>query len=810
MPAKKSFSFKAKRTNTLLISELAFSLYHLSTKRYYFCKYRFQNNDKIMRTKLLLCILTISFSGAILGSNFQKIIIEKNAHPAVRSAAEIMARKLGIPSDSIIELTKVVLPSHGEIVLDYAKASSEQIKFIGSDPQQVKYDGYIARFDTDRALFVGKRPRSLLFAAGDVVWWKNKNSGVYLRQPAFEHRNCNIRENDVAELVTYLGTNTLLVNGMAKSDYITLEEKFPAIFQSLSPESQERIRRNKERAIKQGERYAKLCHDADVDFYPFLYGNDIIRWSKGLTEAIYKVYPSVKGTRATLSWEKASLCPSEPKTWDLVRAYVDECVKVMQGDGFFVTFWDWYGINCQCEKCKANGLNHFDNQLKKCLGEYMATMEPLKKPVIIRTWSSGVPHWSNLENVTTGGTEMQWVHAPGYGSFSGSPESVWGKAITDLPSSLSFQVKVYYSDCFPDAQYNPLIGQTGNHRCISEYQITGQTTGNFYFPASNVRHTAWTMKKNLELTGANGGVSLFWGATKQSQFKVFDDIANSVNYFAWRQLSWDPATPVDEIWMTWATEIYGNEAAPFIVDALKASEYAADNTFSTLGFGSDTNSGFSSDVYTREVRLMYTNRYYLPEYKKFLEPTLENIERVKKQKESVLLTIDTMKKAIEKAHQFLKPEQYTELTTRIQWMEDVAKAYQALDVSYWRFRYLRYLYEMRTTDPSQMNDLAKAYDEIMDLSKSMFAFAPEMKFSCYNVPLGDLHKKLGLGSPVSLMRDIYARSRGYVEDIVGPDYLPESVLRKEVRRPAMEREAEKNLSKPTVPPSQSGTESENN
>jgi hypothetical protein len=33
------------------------------------------------------------------------------------------------------------------------------------------------------------------------------------------------------------------------------------------------------------------------------------------------------------------------------------------------------------------------------------------------------------------------------------------------------------------------------------------------------------------------------------------------------------------------------------------------------------------------------------------------------------------------------------------------------------------------------------------------------------------------------MHEIYATSRGYVEDIVGPDYLPREWIRKEVIRP---------------------------
>jgi hypothetical protein len=732
----------------------------------------------------VVCLIVLGLN--IHAGNYQRIIIRKDAHPAVRSAAEILARKLNIPVQSIIEQSSLTLPTEGDITMDCGKAETEQLKFLSKDPQTVDFDGYLIKFDGNRALVFGKRPRSLLYAAGDLHWWKDRTSGLYVRQPAFEHRNSNIKEENIgiADMVATLGVNVLFFSRMSRIDFVTLEDKFPEIFNALSKEEQDQLHKHKEEAIKASQKYLTLCHNADVDYYPFIYGNDIARWSPEMMKAIYKVYPKLQGERALQSWEKASLCPSEPKTWEIIEAYMEECSRIYNADGFFVTFWDWYGIYCQCDRCKASGMNTFPEQLKKCLGQYYEAMSRLGKPVIVRTWASGVGHWTTIASAD-GVVENQWVHAPGYGGFSGSPQDIWGKVISDVPAGLSLQIKSYYSDCFPDARYNPLIGNTGKHKEIVEYQITGQTTGKFYFPASNVYHTSSTMKKNLALIGKNGGVSLFWGATGQGGFNLFNDIANSMNLFAWKEFSWDVNADPDKVWNAWAEPIYGKEASPFIIRLLKASEAATTGTFSVLGFGSDTNSGFSGNVYTREVRLMYTNRHYLPEYRKFLEPTTENIDRVIKQKNDVMLTIDTMKLALNNAKPFLKPEQYSELSTRVNWLSDIASAWRELDVSLWRLRYLRYLYEMRTTDPQQMKEIAKSYDNIAALRKTMFKYEAGIKFSCYNQPLGESGsaRGIGLGNPESLMHDIYAISRGYVEDIVGPNYLPSEWVRKEVIRP---------------------------
>lgn len=743
--------------------------------------------------KYLYSVFLFSLLGfSAMAGNFTHIVIKKNAHPAVHSAAVILAVKLNIPSSAIVEKANVSIPAEGEIVMDYGKASPAQLKFTGKDPHTVELDGYLIKFDGNKALVFGKRPRSLLYAAGDYHWWKDKNNGLYVRQPSFQHRNCNIRgEDNIAELVAYTGVNVLLVNGMAKSEYVTLQDKFPQLFNLLPKDEQDRLLKNKQRVTEAGRHYAKLCHDADVEFYPFLYGNDMMRWSPELLKVIYRVFPETKGVRAASSWEKASLCPSSPKTREIIDAYIDECAKTYNGDGFFVTFWDWYGLYCQCDRCKASGMNTFSSELEKCLDEYYKTMEKLHKPVIIRTWASGVGHWSNLTS-GDGTTEYQWVHAPGYGGFSGSPQDVWGKVIDKVPAPVTMQIKAYYSDCFPDARYNPLIGQTGNHRAIVEYQMTGQTTGRYYFPAVNVDHTSRTMKKNAGLVGQNGGVSLFWGATGQTGYDPFKDMANSINLFAWKEFSWDVNADPDKVWKNWAESIYGKEAAPFIIQALKASEFAVNNTFSALGFGSDTNSGFPGNIYTREVRLMYTNRHYLPEYRKFLEPTLANIDSIIRQKEKVEQTIDTIKQLLEKAKPFLKPDQYSELATRFGWLGNVAAAYKELDVSYWRFRYLRHLFEMRATDPQQIKYIADSYDKIMAGAKTMFQFDPALQFSCYSGTLEEInrHHKISLGSPVGLMREIYAASRGYVEDIVGPDYLPSEWIRNEVIRPSESKKTE--------------------
>jgi hypothetical protein len=214
-----------------------------------------------------------------------------------------------------------------------------------------------------------------------------------------------------------------------------------------------------------------------------------------------------------------------------------------------------------------------------------------------------------------------------------------------------------------------------------------------------------------------------------------------------------------------------------VIKALQLSEEAVNRTFSTLAMGSSTNSDFAHTIERRETLLKYTNRYYLPEYAKALEPTKENIQRVIDEKAECLQKITEMFAELELARPFLKNAQFEELRTRFDWLRQFAMASAHLDESLWRYRYLRYLASMLTTDPEQLKYLAQNYDAVKEDQKRLFRFDPAQKFSCYSTPLGQLKIAPSLGSPVPLMKELYDHSKTLIESIVGPDYLPAEARR---------------------------------
>jgi hypothetical protein len=136
-----------------------------------------------------------------------------------------------------------------------------------------------------------------------------------------------------------------------------------------------------------------------------------------------------------------------------------------------------------------------------------------------------------------------------------------------------------------------------------------------------------------------------------------------------------------------------------------------------------------------------------------------------------------MCRELELAKPHLKQEQAAELATRFDWLREFAVCAKALDESLWRYRYLRQQAELLTTDPEQLKFLAQTYDVVQAHRRTLFRFDPAQKFSCYDVPLGQLPAKPSLGSPVALMRELYDASRLCVESAVGPDALPAAWLR---------------------------------
>ena len=400
-----------------------------------------------------------------------------------------------------------------------AASANELVSYQLAADLPLKHDGYIVeRLGTgngERARFVVKAEtaRAFLYANYESNRWMNARSYPFVRDPHFKTRALDVSRSPepLRDWIAATGANTVY--------------------------------------FKRGRPNAKRlreCAALGVDAYSFLYGCDAAKWNRVRYEEFVAAHPSAKGVSPEKSWEKGTLCPSDAAT----AAFFGEAVReiaVPEVAGVVVCLWDDYGLNCACDRCKANGFEgNWGRQVAFAVKAWEDALKPLKKILIVRTWSSGASHWLGDE----------WVHAPGYGGPSGEPLSVWGEAMRKAGTGVLFQTKVYNADCQPNPPFSALL-QVAPRRDIAEWQITGQTVGRQYFPAPVVAQTARQFARVKDLVSPEGGVMLYAGTYKRDGYAALSDRLNSVNLHVWRQLSWDPGEDVNALWREWAELLYG-------------------------------------------------------------------------------------------------------------------------------------------------------------------------------------------------------------------------------------------------------------
>ena len=341
-----------------------------------------------------------------------------------------------------------------------------------------------------------------------------------------------------------------------------------------------------------------------------------------------------------------------------------------------------------------------------------------------------------------------------------------GQAFAASDPKTVFQTKVYNADCQPNPPFSFLLGRATGRTEFAEWQIAGQTVGLQWLPASVVDHTAATMRRAAKLVGADGGVALYTGGYNCSGYEALDDIANSVNVYAWRRLSWNPNEDVNAIWRDWSEKVYGAKGSVMVAEALRLSERATAVSFSPLGLGAPTESRFAGNVSRREDLLRYTNRQYLPEGKAALAPTRENIVRVVAEKDAALAQADEMLRLVKGAAPQIDAAQAKELILRIGWLKTHLVVTRALDGALWRLRYLRAEGQLGRTDEKVFGEIERDFETVRRESPNLFAHDADLKLSGYRGAVGD--REISLRSPIPLMRDIESEARKVVERFVGP------------------------------------------
>ena len=553
----------------------------------------------------------------------------------------------------------------------------------------LKHDGYVVERtgSGEKVEFVVKAgtKRAFLYANYESNRWMKAESYPFVRDPHFRMRALNVSRTrePLADWIAATGANAVYLK-RGRPDAKTLRE----------------------------------CAELEVPAYAFIYGCDAAKWNRKRYDEFVAAHPSAKGETPPHSWEKGTMCPSDPATREFFIEAVREIAKEVELPapprtvgaagrrtslgvaGVVACLWDDYGLNCVCERCRKNGFRgNWGRQVAFAVGAWEEALKPLGKTLIVRTWASGASHWLGTE----------WVHAPGYGGESGEPLSVWGEAMKRAGKDVLFQTKVYNSDCQPDPPFSALL-PVAPRRDIAEWQITGQTVGLQCLPASVVDQTARQMRRAAELVSPEEGVMLYAGTYKRDGYAALSDELNTVNYHVWRQLSWDPKDDVESLWREWGERWHGADSDAYIA-AMKASEKASVVAFSPLGLGAPTESFFANSVDRRESLLRYTNRFFLPEGKSALEPTLENVARVTAEKDAAIAELDKALSGLRGAS--------AAVAERFAWLRAQLVVSRALDGALWRYFYLRALAKEGKTDAKVLAEIDADFETVRRHGKEL-------------------------------------------------------------------------------------------
>ena len=556
-----------------------------------------------------------------------------------------------------------------------ARLEIKNLKFDGNvlyqlaDNLPLKHDGYVVDKSTVGLVVKAAEKRAFLYANYESNRWMNAASYPFVRDPHFKFRALDVSRSPepLKDWIAATGANAVYLK-RGRPDARRLRE----------------------------------CAELDVPAYGFLYGCDAAKWNRERYDEFVAAHPSAKGVTPPKSWEKGTMCPSDPATREFFAAAIREIADSPVA-GVVVCLWDDYGLDCVCDRCKKNGLaGDWGRQVAFAVKSWEDALKPLGKELIVRTWASGASHWLGDE----------WVHAPGYGGDSGEPLSVWGEAMRTAGEGVRFQTKVYNADCQPDPPFSALM-PVAPRREIAEWQITGQTVGLQYLPASVVGQTARQFGRVKRLVSPEGGVMLYAGTYKRDGYAALSDDLNSVNIHVWRQLSWNPDDDVEALWREWAVPRHGAKTEA-VIAAMKSTERASVAAFSPLGLGAPTESFFANSAERRESLLRYTNRFFLPEGIAALAPTKENIARVVVEKDAALAA--------------LKGD-----GEWFGWLSAQLEVSRALDGALWRYFYLRELAKSGATDVAVLSEIDADFEAVKRRREQLCP---------------------GLGSPIPLIRDI--------------------------------------------------------
>lgn len=154
-------------------------------------------------------------------------------------------------------------------------------------------------------------------------------------------------------------------------------------------------------------------------------------------------------------------------------------------------------------------------------------------------------------------------------NFLYEPKEVeyFNEAVKKLPKDILLMAKTEPHEFDPFYPADPNHGSFGGKREIIEIDLGIEEALNLHASYAQVDYIQKFVKRAKEkgMAGMIGRARFYWENPFEEQHEI--------NLYAFSRFMQNPDLPADSVWFGWARKHYNSQAAPYIVSALKRTEY---------------------------------------------------------------------------------------------------------------------------------------------------------------------------------------------------------------------------------------------
>jgi len=274
------------------------------------------------------------------------------------------------------------------------------------------------------------------------------------------------------------------------------------------------------------------------------------------------------------------------------------------------------------------------------------------------------------------------------------------KALDGLPDDIIVMSKDTTHEFDPFYPFDPLHGETGKKRQIMEIDLGVEkalSSQGAYAQTDYIRRDV-LRAQDKGLVGAVGRARLTWD-------EPFEDM-HEVNLYAFARFMQNPGLSVDTVLDDWAAKRYPAEAVPYIVSALKRTEFINDAGRWPLGEWLTKGIGEDWDNYPYYFsRVVIRSRYkwtHDPADQKLddemLHPDEATFEKLVAEKDEVIAQVRASQADLRQAARYLTPEQLAPLEEDFRFLLDATQ----LEREWIRAYFAQRMFMDKPTEESRM------------------------------------------------------------------------------------------------------------